>query len=100
MKKAIITAAITGGAHTPSMSPYLPITPDEIADQAIEAVKAGAAIVHLHARNPEDGKPTGSPEVFRQFVTRIKRETDAIVNISTGGGGPGGAGISSRTIIL
>lgn len=89
MKKAIITAAITGGAHTPSMSPYLPVTPDEIADQAIEAVEAGAAIVHLHARNPEDGRPTGSPEVFRQFVTRIKRETDAIVNISTGGGGPG-----------
>lgn len=89
MRKAIITAAITGGAHTPSMSPYLPITPEEIADQAIEAVKAGAAIVHLHARNPEDGRPTGSPEVFRQFVTRIKNETDAIVNISTGGGGPG-----------
>lgn len=89
MSKAIITAAITGGAHTPSMSPYLPVTPDEIADQAIAAVKAGAAIVHLHARNPEDGSPTGSPEVFRKFVTRIKKETDAIVNISTGGGGPG-----------
>ena len=89
MKKAIITAAITGGAHTPSMSPYLPVTPDEIAEQAIEAVKAGAAIVHLHARNPEDGRPTGSPQVFREFVGRIKCETDAIVNISTGGGGPG-----------
>ncbi|WP_095059459.1 3-keto-5-aminohexanoate cleavage protein [Pseudomonas sp. Irchel s3f7] len=89
MRKAIITAAITGGAHTPSMSPYLPITPCEIAQQAIEAVEAGAAIVHLHARNPDDGRPTGSPEVFRQFVTRIKTETDAIINISTGGGGPG-----------
>ncbi|MDT4825442.1 3-keto-5-aminohexanoate cleavage enzyme [compost metagenome] len=89
MNKAIITAAITGGAHTPSMSPHLPITPEEIANQAIEAVRAGAAIVHLHARNPEDGRPTGSPEVFREFVSRIKSETDAIVNISTGGGGPG-----------
>lgn len=89
MRKIIITAAITGGAHTPSMSPYLPVTPQEIADQAIEAVEAGAAIVHLHARNPEDGKPTGSPEIFREFVERIKAETDAIVNISTGGGGPG-----------
>lgn len=89
MKKAIITAAITGGAHTPSMSPYLPITPDEIAEQAIEAVEAGAAIVHLHARDPIDGRPTGSPDVFRQFVSRIKSETDAIINISTGGGGPG-----------
>ena len=89
MTKAIITAAITGGAHTPSMSPYLPVTPDEIAEQAIAAVKAGAAIVHLHARNPEDGRPTGSPEVFRKFVTRIKQETDAVINISTGGGGPG-----------
>lgn len=89
MKKAIITAAITGGAHTPSMSPYLPVTPDEIAEQAIEAVKAGAAIVHLHARDPVDGRPTGSPEVFREFVSRIKSETNAIVNISTGGGGPG-----------
>lgn len=89
MNKAIITAAITGGAHTPSMSPYLPVAPSEIAEQAIEAVRAGAAIVHLHARNPEDGRPTGSPEVFREFVSRIKNETDAIVNISTGGGGPG-----------
>lgn len=89
MNKAIITAAITGGAHTPSMSPHLPITPEEIANQAIEAVRAGAAIVHLHARNPEDGRPTGSPEVFREFVSCIKSETDAIVNISTGGGGPG-----------
>jgi uncharacterized protein (DUF849 family) len=89
MRKIIITAAITGGAHTPSMSPYLPVTPQEIADQAIEAVEAGAAIVHLHARNPEDGRPTGSPEIFREFVARIKAETDAIVNISTGGGGPG-----------
>ncbi|WP_095152386.1 3-keto-5-aminohexanoate cleavage protein [Pseudomonas sp. Irchel s3b5] len=95
MRKIIITAAITGGAHTPSMSPHLPVTPQEIGDQAIEAVKAGAAIVHLHARNPEDGRPTGDPEIFRQFVSRIKAETDAIVNISTGGGGPGMA-ISER----
>lgn len=89
MSKVIITCAVTGGAHTPSMSPYLPVTPDEIAQQAIEAVEAGAAIVHLHARDAATGKPTGDPSVFRQFVGPIKQATDAIINISTGGGGPG-----------
>ena len=89
MNKVIITCAVTGGAHTPSMSPHLPVTPDEIAQQAIEAVEAGAAIVHLHARDAMNGKPTGSPEVFREFVGRIKQETEAVINISTGGGGPG-----------
>jgi uncharacterized protein (DUF849 family) len=88
MSKVIITCAITGGAHTPSMSPYLPVTPDEIEAQSIEAVEAGAAIVHLHARDPVTGKPTGNPDVFRQFVGRIKQTTDAVINISTGGGGP------------
>ena len=93
MKKAsersvIITCAVTGGAHTPSMSPHLPVTPDEIAAQSIEAIQAGASIVHLHARNPSDGRPTGDPAVFLQFLRRIKAETDAIINISTGGGGP------------
>jgi uncharacterized protein (DUF849 family) len=89
MKKVIITCAITGGAHTPSMSPHLPVTPEEIARESIEAVEAGAAIVHLHARDPITGKPTGSPDVFRQFVGKIKDATDAVINISTGGGGPG-----------
>lgn len=89
MKKVIITCAVTGGAHTPSMSPYLPVTPDEIAQQSIEAVEAGAAIVHLHARDAQTGRPTGDPDVFRQFVGKIKEATDAVINISTGGGGPG-----------
>lgn len=89
MKKVIITCAVTGGAHTPSMSPHLPVTPDEIAQHSIEAIEAGAAIVHLHARDAVTGKPTGSPDVFRQFVGRIKEATDAVINISTGGGGPG-----------
>lgn len=89
MAKVIITCAITGGAHTPSMSPHLPVTPDEIADHSIAAIEAGAAIVHLHARNPEDGRPTGDPDMFRRFLQRIKGETDAVINISTGGGGPG-----------
>lgn len=88
MSKVIITCAVTGGAHTPSMSPFLPVTPEEITAQSIEAVEAGAAIVHLHARDPVTGKPTGNPDVFRQFVGRIKQATDAVINISTGGGGP------------
>ena len=87
-QKVIITCAITGGAHTPSMSPHLPVTPAEIAQHSIEAVEAGAAIVHLHARDPETGKPSGSPDVFRQFVRPIKEATDVVINISTGGGGP------------
>src|SRR3954453_19831320 len=82
MKKVIITCAITGGAHTPSMSPHLPVTPEEIADQSIEAAEAGAAIIHLHARDPKDGRPTGDPAVFRRFLQRIKGATDAVVNIS------------------
>ncbi len=83
--KVIITCALTGSVHTPTMSPYLPITPDQIAEQAIEAAKAGAAILHLHARNPADGHPTPDPEVFRQFVPRIAAETDAVINITPGG---------------
>ncbi|HWI85422.1 MAG TPA: 3-keto-5-aminohexanoate cleavage protein [Sphingomonas sp.] len=89
MSKVIISCAVTGGAHTPSMSPYLPITPEQIAEESIAAAKAGAAIVHLHARNPEDGRPDGDPALFQRFLQRIKGETDAIINISTGGGGPG-----------
>jgi uncharacterized protein (DUF849 family) len=84
--KVIITCAVTGGVHTPTMSPYLPITPDEIATAAIEAADAGAAIVHLHARNPEDGRPTQDPDLFMQFLPRIKQASDAVINITTGGG--------------
>ena len=85
-KKVIISCAITGGIHTPTMSEYLPVTPDEIATQSIEAAKAGAAIVHLHARNPENGMPTPDPEVFMQFLPRIKQSSGVVVNITTGGG--------------
>ena len=84
--KVIITCAVTGGIHTPTMSPHLPITPDEIADESIGAWEAGASIIHLHARDPKDGSPTPSPEVFMEFLPRIKQSTDAVVNISTGGG--------------
>ncbi|OSQ42198.1 3-keto-5-aminohexanoate cleavage protein [Thalassospira sp. MCCC 1A01428] len=84
--KVIITCAITGSVHTPSMSPHLPITPDEIADQAIAAADAGAAILHLHARDPKTGFPAPNPDLFMQFLPRIKDATNAVINISTGGG--------------
>ena len=83
-EKVIISCAITGAAHTPCMSPYLPITPKEIADQSLEAAAAGAAIIHLHARDPDDGFPTTDPEVYRQFVEPIHQGCDAIINITTG----------------
>ena len=85
-EKVIITCAVTGSIHTPSMSPHLPITPDQIALEAIAAAEAGAAMVHLHARNPEDGRPDQSPERFMEFLPRIKEQSDAIINITTGGG--------------
>lgn len=85
MGKVIISCAITGSAHTPTMSDALPITPQQIADQSIEAAEAGAAIVHLHARLPEDGRPTPDPDVYGQFLPVIKQRTDAVVNITTGG---------------
>ena len=85
-KSVIITCAPTGGIHTPTMSPHLPITPDEIAKASIEAAEAGAAIIHLHARDPETGKPDPSAERFMEFLPRIKQSTKAVVNISTGGG--------------
>ena len=85
-KPVIITCAATGGIHTPTMSPYLPITPREIATAAIEAAEAGASIVHLHARDPETGKPDHRPETFMQFLPVIKQSTDAVINVSTGGG--------------
>jgi len=85
-KSVIITCAVTGSIHTPSMSEYLPITPNEIAEGAIAAAEAGASILHLHARDPEDGKPTASADRFMEFLPRIKQSTDAVVNITTGGG--------------
>jgi len=83
--KVIITCAVTGSIHTPSMSPYLPVTPEEIAAAAIGAAKAGAAIVHLHARNPKDGSPTQDPALFKQFLPKIKAASDVVVNLTTGG---------------
>ena len=84
-KSVIITCAPTGGVHTPTMSPHLPITPSEIATASIEAAEAGASIIHLHARDPETGKPDPRPEIFKQFLQIIKQSSDAVVNISTGG---------------
>ena len=85
-KPVIITCAPTGGIHTPSMSPHLPVTPAEIATASIDAAEAGASIIHLHARDPETGKPDPRPETFRQFLPVIKQSTDAVINVSTGGG--------------
>tara|TARA_Y100000588_G_scaffold394850_1_gene517806 strand:- start:3257 stop:4195 length:939 start_codon:yes stop_codon:yes gene_type:complete len=84
--KVIITCAVTGAIHTPTMSPFLPITPNEVAEDAIKAAEAGASILHLHARDPDDGRPTPDPGVFMEFLPRIKQATDAVVNITTGGG--------------
>src|ERR1700761_9699851 len=83
--KVIISCTITGSIHTPTMSDALPITPDEIAKQAIEAAEAGAAILHLHPRDPKDGRPTPDPAVYVRFLPRIKQLTDAVINITTGG---------------
>jgi uncharacterized protein (DUF849 family) len=85
MKKVIITCAVTGAIHTPSMSPHLPVTPAEIATAAIDAARAGAAIVHLHARHPVTGQPSQDPALFRQFVPQIKAESDVVINLTTGG---------------
>ena len=84
-RMVIITCAVTGAIHTPTMSPYLPITPEEVAEGAIGAAKAGAAIVHLHAREPKDGRPTQDPEMFKRFLPAIKAATDVVVNLTTGG---------------
>lgn len=86
MTKAIISCAVTGAVHTPSMSGYLPLSPAEIARQSIAAAEAGAAILHLHARDPIDGRPTPDPKVFMQFLPVIGEATDAVINITTGGG--------------
>lgn len=85
-RKVIITCAVTGSIHTPSMTPHLPITPAQIAKNSIDAWQAGAAIIHLHARDPVDGRPTPDVAVFRQFLPEIKAATDAVINITTGGG--------------
>ena len=84
--KVIITCAMTGGIHVPTMSDYLPVTPEEIAQQSIDAANAGASILHLHARDPENGRPTSDPEIFNKFLPLIKDATNAVINITTGGG--------------
>ncbi|MCK0168635.1 3-keto-5-aminohexanoate cleavage protein [Jannaschia sp. S6380] len=84
-RKVMITCAVTGAIHTPSMSPHLPVTPDQIADAAIGAAEAGAALVHIHARDPETGKPDQSPDAFAPILDRIRQGCDAVVNITTGG---------------
>src|SRR5919206_927420 len=84
--KVIVTCAITGSIHVPSQTPHLPITPEEIADAAVGAADAGAAIVHLHARDPATGRPTPDPEVFAQFLPEIAARSDVVINITTGGG--------------
>ena len=84
--KVIVSCAVTGSIHVPTVSEYLPITPEEIADSAIGAAEAGAAIVHLHARDPNDGHPTPDPGVFAQFLPKIRHSCDAVINITTGGG--------------
>ncbi|MEN2388240.1 3-keto-5-aminohexanoate cleavage protein [Comamonas sp. A7-5] len=85
MSKVIITCAVTGSIHTPSMSPFLPVTAAEIADAAVGAAEAGAAIIHLHARNPEDGRPDQSAEAFKPILQSIKQRSDAVLNLTTGG---------------
>ena len=85
-KKVIVSCAITGAIHTPTMSPALPVTPEQIVEQSVEAARAGAAVLHLHARDPRDGRPTPDPDVFMQFLPRIKESTAAVINVTTGGG--------------
>ena len=84
-RKVVVTCAVTGAIHTPTMSPHLPVTPDEIVADAVAAAEAGAAILHLHARDPETGKPDQRPEAFQRFLPRIKQQTGAVINITTGG---------------
>jgi uncharacterized protein (DUF849 family) len=84
-RKVIVTCAVTGAIHTPTLSEYLPYRPEDIAEQAIEAADAGASILHLHARDPHTGAPTGNPEIFEQFLPVIKERTNAVINLTTGG---------------
>ena len=85
MGKVIITAALTGNIHVPSMSPYLPITPQQLIDEAVRCEEAGATVVHVHARNPEDGKPTTDVEIYREILSAIKAKTNLVVTPTTGG---------------
>src|SRR6476469_5156740 len=85
-RKVIITCAVTGSAHTPTMSPHLPYTGEDVVAQSVAAVEAGAAIIHLHARDPRDGSPTADPAVFLDYLKGIKDSTDAVVSITSGGG--------------
>jgi len=85
-RSVIVTCAVTGSIHTPSQSPYLPLTPAQIIEESVAAAQAGAAVLHLHARNPADGSPTADPEVFMQFLPQIRQRCEAIINITTGGG--------------
>ena len=85
MSKVIITCAVTGAIHTPSMSPNLPVTPEEIIEASLGAAEAGAAIIHLHARDPVTGKPDQSPEAFAKFLPQIKARTNAVINLTSGG---------------
>ena len=85
-QKVIVTAALTGSAHFPSMSPYLPITPKQIIDEGVRSAEAGASILHIHVRNPENGMPTPDIDIFREVLTGLKEKTDAVICISTGGG--------------
>jgi uncharacterized protein (DUF849 family) len=84
--KVIITCALTGSGHTPSMSPYLPCTVDQVVEQGVAAAEAGAAVLHLHARDPKDGSPTADPAVFAEYARGIKQRSDVVISISTGGG--------------
>lgn len=85
MSKVIVSCAITGGIHTPTMSESLPIAPEDIASQSVAAANAGAAIIHLHARNPTTGEPAGDPDIYRRFLPTIKQQSDAVLNLTTGG---------------
>jgi uncharacterized protein (DUF849 family) len=85
-RKVIITCAVTGSAHTPTMSPHLPYTVEDVVSQSVAAVDAGAAVIHLHARDPKDGSPTADPAVFMQYLKAIKAESDAVISITSGGG--------------
>src|SRR5215813_8270782 len=85
-QKVIITCALTGSGHTPSMSPHLPYTVEDVIEQGVGAAEAGAAVLHLHARNPGDGSPTADPAIFAEYASSIKRRSDVVISISTGGG--------------
>ena len=85
-RKVVISCAISGAIHTPTMSPYVPITPEDIARQALDAANAGAATVHIHARDPKDGRPSSDLKLYRQIVERIKAESDVVICLTTGGG--------------